>query len=64
MAINKVANKPSKSHAGLRNVIEYVLRNSKTSQDLVDVVGPCNKDIIRAYSLLEVTNDSINTDKR
>lgn len=46
MAINKVANKPSKSHAGLRNVIEYVLRNSKTSQDLVDVVGPYNKDII------------------
>lgn len=46
MAINKIAGKPAKNHAGLRNVIEYVLKENKTASSLIEIIGPYDKDII------------------
>lgn len=40
MAINKTVNKSTKSHGAMRNCIEYVLKESKTKQELVFVTGP------------------------
>ena len=46
MAINKVTNKPSKSKAGLRNVIEYVLKPNKITDNLTYITGSYNKEKI------------------
>jgi hypothetical protein len=40
MAINKEVGKPAKSHGGLRNTIEYVLKDEKVKEGYLDVIGP------------------------
>ncbi|SDB61416.1 relaxase/mobilization nuclease domain-containing protein [Butyrivibrio sp. INlla16] len=40
MAINKAVGKPAKSHGGLRNTIEYVLKDEKVREGYLDVIGP------------------------
>lgn len=40
MAINKVVNKSTNSHAAMRNVLEYVLRDTKIKEGYVDISGP------------------------
>lgn len=40
MAINKTINKSTKTHAAMKNCIEYVLQEHKTEQALVYVTGP------------------------
>ena len=40
MAINKTINKRTNSHGAMRNCIEYVLREGKTDQPLVHIIGP------------------------
>ena len=40
MAINKTINRSSKSKAGMRNCIEYVLRAGKTDETLIYMTGP------------------------
>lgn len=40
MAINKTINKSKKTHAAMRNCIEYVLQEHKTEQEIVYVTGP------------------------
>lgn len=40
MAINKTVNKSSKSHGAMRNCIEYVLRDHKTTDGYVYMTGP------------------------
>ena len=40
MAINKAVSKPAKSHGGMRNTIEYVLRDDKIREGYLDVIGP------------------------
>lgn len=46
MAINKVAGKPSKKHGGLRNLLEYVLRNEKVKEGYVAITGPYDAESI------------------
>ena len=46
MAINKTVNKSTKSHGAMRNVLEYVLRDSKTKEHLVTVTGPYDRSVI------------------
>ena len=46
MAINKVVNKSTKSHGAMRNVLEYVLRNEKVKDGLVEITGPYAADTI------------------
>ena len=50
MAINKTINKRTNSHGAMRNCIEYVLRQDKTSELLTYVTGPYCHDEIN-YSL-------------
>ena len=46
MAINKTINKRTNSHGSMRNCIEYVLRQDKTSELLTYVTGPyCHDEI-------------------
>ena len=46
MAINKTINKRTNSHGAMRNCIEYVLRQDKTSEQLTYVTGPyCHDEI-------------------
>ena len=46
MAINKTINKRTNSHGAMRNCIEYVLRQDKTSELLTYVTGPyCHDEI-------------------
>ena len=45
MAINKVVNKSTKTHGAMRNVIEYVLKDSKVKEGYVDITGPFHGDI-------------------
>ena len=46
MAINKTINKRTNSHGAMRNCIEYVLRQDKTSELLIYVTGPyCHDEI-------------------
>ena len=40
MAINKVINRSTKTHAAMRNVIEYVLKEQKVKDGYVDITGP------------------------
>ena len=40
MAINKTINKRTNSHGAMRNCIEYILREGKTEQHLVHIIGP------------------------
>ena len=40
MAINKVINKSAKNHAGMRNTIEYVLKDEKVKEGYLDITGP------------------------
>ena len=40
MAINKTINKRTNTHGAMRNCIEYVLRQDKTSELLTYVTGP------------------------
>lgn len=40
MTINKAVGKPAKSHGGLRNTIEYVLKDEKVKEGYLDVIGP------------------------
>jgi len=40
MAINKTINRSSKSKAGMRNCIEYVLKEGKTNPELMYMTGP------------------------
>ena len=51
MAINKTINKRTNSHGAMRNCIEYVLRQDKTSELLTYVTGPCCYDEIN-YDLV------------
>jgi len=46
LAITKAINKSTKSHAAMRNCIEYVLRESKTKDGLVYITGPYGYDKI------------------
>ena len=46
MAINKTINKRTNTHGAMRNCIEYVLRQDKTSEQLTYVTGPyCHDEI-------------------
>ena len=40
MAINKVINKSAKNHGGMRNTIEYVLKDEKVKEGYLDITGP------------------------
>ena len=40
MAINKVVNRGTKSKAGMRNLLEYVLRDEKVKEGYVEITGP------------------------
>lgn len=40
MAVNKVVNKSTKSHGAMRNVIEYVLQDTKVKEGYVAITGP------------------------
>lgn len=51
MAITKAINKQTKSHGAMRNCIEYVLRESKIKDGLVDITGPYAFDSI-TYDLV------------
>lgn len=53
MAINKVVNTSTKSHAAMRNVIIYILSDEKVREGYVLVTGPYNFD--------EITTDNIYT---
>ena len=46
MAVNKTINKRTNTHGAMRNCIEYVLRQDKTSELLIYVTGPyCHDEI-------------------
>lgn len=45
MAINKAVNSTTKSHGAMRNCIEYVLKEQKTIDKLVDMTGPAPDEI-------------------
>ena len=46
MAVNKTINKRTNTHGAMRNCIEYVLRQDKTSELLTYVTGPyCHNEI-------------------
>ena len=46
MAVNKTINKRTNTHGAMRNCIEYVLRQDKTSELLIYVTGPyCHNEI-------------------
>ena len=51
MAINKTINKRTNTHGAMRNCIEYVLRQDKTSEQLTYVTGPYYHDEIN-YDLV------------
>ncbi len=51
MAINKTINKRTNTHGAMRNCIEYVLRQDKTSELLTYVTGPYCHDVIN-YDLV------------
>ena len=51
MAVNKTVNKRTNSHGAMRNCIEYVLRQDKTSELLTYVTGPYCHDAIN-YDLV------------
>ena len=51
MAINKAVSKPAKSHGGMRNTIEYVLRDDKVREGYLDVIGP--------YDEQDITSDKV-----
>ena len=51
MAVNKTVNKRTNSHGAMRNCIEYVLRQDKTSEQLAYVTGPYCYDEIN-YDLV------------
>ena len=51
MAINKTINKWTNTHGAMRNCIEYVLRQDKTSELLTYVTGPYCRDEIK-YDLV------------
>ena len=51
MAINKTVNKSTKTHAAMRNCIEYVLGEKKIDSSLVDVTGPFDAE--------EITYDTV-----
>ena len=44
MAINKTINKRTNTHGAMRNCIEYVLRQDKTSELMTYVTGPYGHD--------------------
>ena len=46
MAVNKTINKRTNTHGAMRNCIEYVLRQDKTSEPLTYVTGPYRHDEI------------------
>ena len=46
MAVNKTINKRTNTHGAMRNCIEYVLRQDKTSELLTYVTGPYRHDEI------------------
>lgn len=51
MAVNKTINKRTNTHGAMRNCIEYVLRQDKTSELLTYVTGPYCRDEIK-YDLV------------
>ena len=51
MAINKTINKRTNSHGAMRNCIEYVLREKKTDQHLIHIIGPYPYDEVN-YDLV------------
>ena len=51
MAVNKTINKRTNTHGAMRNCIEYVLRQDKTSELLTYVTGPYRHDEIN-YDLV------------
>ncbi len=54
MAVNKTVNKRTNSHGAMRNCIEYVLRQDKTSEQIAYVTGPYCYDVIN-YDLVYCT---------
>lgn len=46
MAINKVINRGTKSKSGMRNLLEYVLRDEKVKEGFVEITGPYSGDEI------------------
>ena len=48
MAINKVVNSRTKTHAGMRNLIRYVLRDDKVQEGYVKITGPYSEETITA----------------
>ena len=54
MAVNKTINKRTNTHGAMRNCIEYVLRQDKTSEQLTYMTGPYCHDAIN-YDLVYQT---------
>ena len=48
MAINKVVNSRTKTHAGMRSLIRYVLRDDKVREGYVRLTGPYSEETITA----------------
>lgn len=46
MAINKVINRGTKSKAGMRNLLEYVLRDEKVKEGYIEIIGPYTENEI------------------
>ena len=49
MAINKTINQRTNTHGAMRNCIEYVLRQDKTSEQLTYVTGPVSYTHLDVY---------------
>ena len=58
MAINKTINKRTNSHGAMRNCIEYILREGKTEQHLVHIIGPYPYEKVN-YTICFVTMQRI-----
>ncbi len=59
MAINKVINNPAKTHAAMRSLIRYVLKDEKVQDGYVMVQGPFNYDVINAETSDAAARDDV-----
>ena len=57
MAINKVINNPAKTHAAMRSLIRYVLKDEKVQDGYVMVQGPFNYDVINTENVTQAFID-------
>ena len=57
MAINKVINNPAKTHAAMRSLIRYVLKDEKVQDGYVMVQGPFNYNVINTENVTQAFID-------